>query len=1297
MKEAFEGMHEPAAGETPRARSSGSLWRVLRWTAGAVALASSSLSAAPASGAEACISDKAKAAIGECPGGKLMGNPTKKPQVSFKTAPQGVSLKKRDEITKPTNPTESMNAAQRDERRNRLAARGRQLLVTEIQGLESLYSSTPKSAPDRPTLMRRLAEGYVELEAAAFRDKTENQVKADEAKKKNPKAVAGFQAESAKADKILVAARQAAIKYYTNLKTQYRKWCQTANPSDPTKSTGCIDEILYYLAYEYEQASDLDNARKVYFELIQNWPQSKFIPNAYLAFGELFFNEAQGDPSKWALAEQSYKEVTKYPAPENKVWGYAHYKLAYVFWNQGDYAKAMSEFKKTIDYGMQYSQLPNAAQLATSARRDVIPVYALAGDPKRAFDFFKPLSGDSGVSAEKTYKMMDDLGQSYLDTGHYPEGIALYQDLMSRDKGPKVCRYQGHITEATLAMKSGKKDLIKSELDHQLEVHNKFIASDFPSDAKLQCSNITASLLSETAMAWHLEAVGSGGVRGTGDKKTMKLASELYQSVVTTFKQEDFEKFEFPRIVKEDWPNIFKIKYAMADLLYFQKDWEKCGPAFDSVVAEDPSGPQAAEAAYASVLCYQNVYTEAHKDGSDKKGSGNLPSGEKSKKDPKAADRAKYAPKEFTENQKGMITAFNRYVCYIKPAANDKEATEQYVEVKYARGRTYFEAQHWEEAALAFRDVALNHSDQEVGIFATQLYLESLNVLGTSSDPPRPSCYDDMAADVPKFIELYCTGGKEKDNAEQCGILIKIQRDIERLRAEKIVEAADRGGADALQNYAKGAQAYLDLWKKYGEAACEAKQPACGRADEVLYNAAKAFQAARLIAKSIAVRRILIDPRYNLEKTELARKAVYEIGGNYQAIAVYDEAANWYERFARDNPKMDKAPEALQDAVILRLGLGQEDQAIADANLFNKNYGAKSPALAAQIAFAIGAHYIEREDWERARKYLTGAMGQIDRSANLDVQIQAHAMLGQVYTRTKNQANAVTEYNKVRGYWKDPAASLKKLDEIGGDDTTKTRRLGKVLTAIGESLFFFAEQKKGDVDKIKFPEYKGSGEKDDVLKHVNTKVGEWVKKKRAAIEEADREYQKIVKLEPVPPPRWVIAAGSRVGQMWGKFVAQFRAAPIPAEWKKNGPHPTIPDLTWEEIRGNYYAALDEASEPQKQQAKGAFKTCLDLSVRHQYFDDFSRSCEVWLSKNYGAEYHLVDEFRGSPSRVNSGLSERPAPVNINGTPYHADLPPVPEKQPAASGGGEGSTSEAPPAEGVSKEKAALQKATTKSN
>ena len=113
--------------------------------------------------------------------------------------------------------------------------------------------------------------------------------------------------------------------------------------------------------------------------------------------------------------------------------------------------------------------------------------------------------------------------------------------------------------------------------------------------------------------------------------------------------------------------------------------------------------------------------------------------------------------------------------------------------------------------------------------------------------------------------------------------------------------------------------------------------------------------------------------------------------------------------------------------------------------------------------------------------------------------------------------------------------------------------------------------------------------------------------------------------------------------MWGEFVREFRAAPIPASFKRD-----------DDLRNTYYAALDEASEPQKQKAKGAFETCLGYSVKYQFFDEYSRSCEEWLSKTYKNEYHQVDEFRGAPNRVNSGLNDRAFPLDIDGKPVNTN-------------------------------------------
>jgi len=1187
-----------------------------------------------------CVGSEAKKNLSECPGGPSKFAVGGKRNAAFKSAPPPREVNKTKDI-KPTNPTEAMAAGQRDTRKARLQARSRALLITEIQGLERLYRSTPKKSPDRPQLIRRLAEGYVELESAALRDKTAADIKAQDNKKKKPAVAAKARRDASSAKKIVDAARKKAIAYYTLMKNAYPNYSK-------------LDEVLYYLAYEYEQAQKLQDARKVYYELIEKAPKSPYIPNAYLAFGELFFQEAQGDPSKWDLAAAAYKEVIKYPPPDNKVFGFARYKLAYVYWNKEQFVDAINEFKKVIEYGNQFANLPNASQLAKSARRDLIPVYAASGQPERAYNFFKPLSGDKGGEQTKTLDMMNELGLAYIDTGHYKEGIALYRDLLSRDKGEKSCYYQSQITAATQAIKSGDKDGIKKELEQQLAMRNEFTKGSASSKRKLECSNKTAELLAETAMAWHLEAVGSGGVRGTGDKKTMDLAAYLYKKVAENFTKQEFSKFEFPRIVKSDWPTLYKIKYAMADLLYFQQRWEECGPAFDSVVAEDPKGESAAEAAYASVLCYQKMYDAMYKGQADRKGKGLGPTGaDKKDREAKKGEWEKFKPKPLTDLQKGMITAFNRYVCYIQPPKGDKEKEEQYVEVKYARARTYFEAQHWEEAALGFRDVAINYSDRDAGIYAAQLYLESLNVLGGRAEPPRPSCFEDMGKDVPTFLKLYCEGKKAEDNSEQCELLTRIQFDITRLRAQKIVELADsqqeKGNtAESLDNYKKGADAYLDIWRQYCEEPLSKgeKVKQCEKADEIVYNMARAYQAGHLLAKSIQARLILLNPKYGLEKSDLAQKATYEIGGNYQAIAVYDRAADFYERYVEQTcGKLRKcgefADQALSDSVALRLGLGQDDKAIDDANKFNRYFGARKPDQVAQIAFAIAAHYGERKEWGNVQKRLGGAMRQIDSKASLDVRVQAHALLARAYS--EQNRSAAGEYGTVVKLWADPKKAVSEIEKGEGD---AQRKLGRSLEAVGEALFYFAEQKKKKVDAVKFPVYKGPGSKDAVLKHIQGKVKDWIGKKRPLIEDATKEYKKIVDLQPVPPPRWVIAAGAEVGTMWGGFVDEFRAAPIPDSIKKDY-----------ELRTAYYGALDDASEPQKRQARGAFETCLGYSVKYQYFDEYSRECEKWLAKNYKAEYHLVDEFRGDPTYVNSALDERPFPLRIGGEPMVTVAPP----------------------------------------
>src|SRR5262249_1683873 len=150
----------------------------------------------------------------------------------------------------------------------------------------------------------------------------------------------------------------------------------------------------------------------------------------------------------------------------------------------------------------------------------------------------------------------------------------------------------------------------------------------------------------------------------------------LYELVALTFRQEDLAKLDFPRLAQEDPLTLAKIQFARADLLYFAKDWERCGQAFDAAVAEDPDGPLALQAAYAAVLCYQSAYAQAQKPGAGTRaGSKDL------------------APRELTEAERRMLAASSRFVCDFAPEPGDREGRATHAQVKYVRARTWFEAQ----------------------------------------------------------------------------------------------------------------------------------------------------------------------------------------------------------------------------------------------------------------------------------------------------------------------------------------------------------------------------------------------------------------------------------------------------------------------------------------------------------------------------------------------------------------------------------------------------------------------------
>jgi hypothetical protein len=252
-----------------------------------------------------------------------------------------------------------------------------------------------------------------------------------------------------------------------------------------------------------------------------------------------------------------------------------------------------------------------------------------------------------------------------------------------------------------------------------------------------------------------------------------------------------------------------------------------------------------------------------------------------------------------------------------------------------------------------------------------------------------------------------------------------------------------------------------------------------------------------------------------------------------------------------------------------------------------------------------GAQAIKRGEWVKAQRALEAAVKEMGGKEPLDVQMAAYALIGRACVKLNNDPCAEREF-----------ASIQRLfdrDAPTGEGAEREKRARAVLAA-GEAVFYFAERKRKDADKLTMPVYNGAASREGVLKHVQTTVSDWVKKKQNIVEAADQAYAMIPTLKPVSP-RWAVAAASRQGMLWGRFQAELRAAPIPSAWKQDGPIPGGNGMTYKELRAYYYEQLDEVSKPQIERARSAFAHCSDLSQKLRYTDESARTCDTWLAKN----------------------------------------------------------------------------------
>jgi len=502
-----------------------------------------------------------------------------------------------------TDPEESEGPTLKaEELRFRELSRQADEKLDEIIGdLKLLIATTDDSDPDKPNFYVNLADHYWEKAEtffqAAYDESLENAL--FEAEKAGDKA---------KAEELL--ARQRAL---LDSQNQWRKRAiETYHtivqrfPNHPR-----IDEVLFHLGLHQSLNGQLEEGYDTFIQLLQNHRGSPYVPDALVKIGEYFFEMNQFDD-----ALQFYdKVVSGYP---NSIgYGFALYKAGWCYFNIGEYDRALNSFLHVIKYSdsEEGTGARNRMALRREAQKDLVRAYSLIGNPDKALKFFDRIASDM------TMELGQRLADHYGARSQYDRSVRMLRKLIERaPESHEVLRYQRKIVSSVYRSQLRKETI--TEVDRMLRLY-RHLAATAPDAWLNEERQAVEEELRVIGSTWHQVA------EKTGNKKLLGLAANMYRSYLELFPSGD---------------HVYAITMNYALLLKTLKKYDEAGHQFERVLAMQPNGKYAADAAFHAMYnYYMHVDLE----------SGGV----------KTEDEAEgLGPQPLPENVSRMITACERYL-----------------------------------------------------------------------------------------------------------------------------------------------------------------------------------------------------------------------------------------------------------------------------------------------------------------------------------------------------------------------------------------------------------------------------------------------------------------------------------------------------------------------------------------------------------------------------------------------------------------------------------------------------------
>ena len=1098
--------------------------------------------------------------------------------------------------------------------------------------LAKLIDSTPDSeVEEKSDYYFRLGELYAKQQRLFRLKAAEAAIRVDKAKTPQQKAAA--QSESNKAADMAKQYLLKAVKTYKGL-----------TDNDAFRNYPKMDMALFYYGYTLQGGKYMKEARAVYDKLLKNYPNSKYVPEAHLAFADYYFEIGQ-----LADAEARYKQVLKFP--KSGAYWYAMYKMGWIHLN-------LSRFPEALETFFQVAQATKNDKkneiLNRAAKKDFVRAYSEIGKADKAYDAFKR------VDQKYAFDMLKILADLYMEQGKSDKGIYTFRELMKLAPTDKsVCLWQYNVAHLTLSLVgAGNADKV-AEIENLNKLYGALRAKKTLPQAEAQeCHDNAAAMSGELARAYHSESAK------TKNPETLAYAEKLYKVYLQTF---------------PDAEDYAQTQYFYSELLWSRAEseknprvatemWENAAMAFTDCVKAGKLDPKLTkEAAYAAVLGWKNALNVDPRI-KEKLALEDEKNDEKSKKEDKLPE-----PKPIPEREQKMIDAFDVYIKYIKDPKD-----EELVGMKFLKANIYRRYNQFDKAIPMFQEIIDKHREHETAEYAANLLLDTYNRQHKFDE--LLTLADKLAADK-KFLE-----GKE-DLKE---VVVKIQSVAARKKAEELEKKAKARIAEL-----KGSKDYT-LLVECGNAYLEIynRNPTSPDNDEVLYNAGVCYEEGRSIGAAITMWNLL-EKYYPKSKT--TARAIARLGKAYGDIAFYDRASEKLEQYAMKYAGEKDAHDAISDAVFYRKGIGDDDKAIEDTKYYIKTFGTKKPQEVANAAFSLTTIYEKRGKNADVVKHLKDYIHQWGTKGGADKVVIAHGKIASILWHescpvkevdgscvkvTRERAIATkqkTSYkggkkkgketyvaptqcgpdtkiklvvvkrdaNKVREALAEAKAAAAAFGGVKGDDKEANFGGARYYMAMGK--FFEADIEYEKYLDLKFPANLNFGDGLPEHKKQNEAIAtkskkrfeEWLTQKGKLAEVANNKYNAVLAIKDNANS---IAAAAREGQITQNFSDALFTAEIPKDVRQSQMIEGY-DIAQDKVDA-YCDALTTAAEPLAEKSLKAYDVCLSKSTELGWFSEWSKLCEHELGQIKPEEYPTASEIRGE-SNLNSPVIAVEPPAKLD--------------------------------------------------